>query len=175
MLYGSVGGQATYQTSGLSVANHTVTATYAGNGTYSGSNDSMTQRVVKSRSTTALTTSANPADFADSVTFTATVAAASGSNVPSGTVDFTDMTTNASLCSGVSLTSGGMADCVISDLGPGSHQIRAHYSGDASFAASNDSIGQVILRVATTVTLRSAPQPSVHGQGVRLSAQVIVH
>ena len=82
-------GVATFSTSSLSVASHSITAVYGDNGNYLSSTSSAISQVVNQASTsTSLTSSANPATFGQSVTFTATVASAGGT--PTGTVTFMD-------------------------------------------------------------------------------------
>src|SRR5207302_6439180 len=68
-------GTATFATSTLSVAAHSITAVYGGDTNFTGSTSSaLTQTVNKPGTTTALSSSANPSAFGQSVTFTATVA-----------------------------------------------------------------------------------------------------
>src|SRR5207249_4697421 len=84
--------QATFTISALSVASHTITASYTGDSSFvSGSaSDSATPQVVnKDASTTAVSSTANPSVFGQAVTFTAIVSAvAPGSGTATGTVTF---------------------------------------------------------------------------------------
>jgi hypothetical protein len=105
--------------------------------------------------TTTLSSSLNPANPGDSVTFTAAV---SGSG-PTGTIDFTDGGSSISACSAVPI-GGGSAKCTTSALGPGTHSIVAKYSGDSLNAASQSvALSQVVNGggpVSTNVALASA-------------------
>src|SRR5207253_402671 len=85
-------GTATFSTSALSVAAHSVTGVYGGDTNFGGSTSSTLTQIVNSASTTtAVASSANPSAFGQSVTFTATVAAtAPGAGTPTGTVTFKD-------------------------------------------------------------------------------------
>src|SRR5206468_2667339 len=66
---------ATFSTSSLAVATHTVTGTYNGSSNFNGSNGTLSggQVVTKANTSTALASSANPSVAGQSVTFTATV------------------------------------------------------------------------------------------------------
>lgn len=83
--------------------------------------------------TTALTSSANPATAGASVTLTATVTPASGTANPTGTVTFKDGTTT--LGTGT-LNASGVATYATTALAQGSHSLTAVYGGDSTFAAS---------------------------------------
>jgi len=85
-----------------------------------------------------LTSSENPANVGDSVTFTATVTPASAYfGVPTGTMTFYD--SGAPLGSAVAL-SGGAASFTISTLASGTHSITAAYSGDNWFAVGSSPV-----------------------------------
>ena len=82
--------------------------------------------------TTAVTSSSNPSQPGDVVTFTATVTKSSGSGTPTGTVTFKD---GATVIGTVALA-GGVATLATSSLATGNHAITAVYGGDATFAGS---------------------------------------
>src|SRR5438876_12198110 len=100
-------GTASFSTSGLSVANHTITANYLGDSNFNTSTSTaLTQTVNKGNSTTTVSSSANSSVFGQSVTLTATVSAQSpASGTPTGTVQFLDGSTNI----GTGTLSGGTA------------------------------------------------------------------
>ena len=87
--------QALFSYASPTAGSHSITAVYAGNGTYAGSTSAALTEVVnvstKTGTTTSLASSANPATPAQAVTFTATVAGV-GSNtpVPTGSITFLD-------------------------------------------------------------------------------------
>src|SRR5207245_7492102 len=65
----------TLATSSLSVASHSITAVYAGDGNFATStSNTVNQSVGQAATSTTLSSSANPSVFGQSVTFTATVA-----------------------------------------------------------------------------------------------------
>jgi hypothetical protein len=99
------------------------------------------------------------------VTFTATV-----SPVPDGgTVSFTVDSVPLGGPVPVSTTTG---QAVPGGLGrdlhaePGTHQVKASYSGNANFAPSTATLLQVVGRAPVATTLTSAPNPSLFGHPV---------
>jgi len=106
----------------------------------------------KAATTTALSSSVNPSNSGQSVTFTATVTSVAGT--PSGTVTFKDNGVAISGCSNKTLASG-QATCNTSGLAPGNHPITADYNGDTNFATSTGTLagGQVVnSEVSVTVS-----------------------
>ena len=97
----------------------------------------------------ALTSSVNPSDFGQSVTFTATVSSASGT--PTGTVQFKDGGTN--LGSAQSLTNG-TAQLTTAALASGNHVITAEYSGDSTFESGSATLaGGQTVKAAPTLSI----------------------
>jgi CSLREA domain-containing protein len=90
----------------------------------------------KGSTATVLTSSVNPSDFGESVTFTATVTSAGGT--PTGTVQFREgpdlFGTPVTCVAGAGHTC--TAQISTSSLGVGTHNISAEYSGDANFVNS---------------------------------------
>jgi hypothetical protein len=123
---------------------YNVTAT--GNGITGSATFSLTNN--KAATTTAVSSSVNPSDLNQSVTFTATVT--SGGETPTGTAQFKDNGTN--LGPPAALNPGGVAQLTTSALTAGTHTITADYSGDANFLGSSGTLagGQVVR-----------PQPSL--------------
>lgn len=80
---------ATLTTSALTMRQYTITADYSGTSTLQESSDSVDQVVNRVATATVLTSSLNPSNVGDPVTFTATVTCG-GSPVASGTVQFSD-------------------------------------------------------------------------------------
>ena len=121
--------------------------------------------------TAALTSSQNPSQPNQPVTFTATVASNSG-GLPTGTVSFTE--NGSAVCTAVPLGTGGQAPCTTSTLLPGMHAIAATYSGDQNFATSQGGLNQLVNQAgaSTTTTLTVAPNPATAGQVVTLTATV---
>jgi hypothetical protein len=94
----------------------------------------------RSTTTTALSSSANPSSFGQSVAFTATI-----SPVPDGgTVQFSIDGNVVGAPAPVDATTGRATGPVIASLLPGSHTIGAAYSGDPNFSPSTDSLVQMV-------------------------------
>ena len=164
-------GQATFATAILSAGNHAVSATYSGGGSYSGSVGTLAggQDVNQASTSTAVSSSADPSTFGQSVTFTATVS--SGAGTPGGTVQWN--IDNSDVGSPVALVSG-QATFNTSTLGAGNHVIKATYSGAANFAGSNGTLagGQDVNQAGTTTAVSSNNNPSGSGQSVTFTATV---
>src|SRR5205085_4128321 len=105
-----------------------ISAVYAGSTAYAGSPSvALSQSVSAASTTTALTSSLNPAGTGQAVTFTAKVSAvAPGAGVPAGTVQF--VIDNVNFGSPVSLVSGSASSAAITTLTAGSHSVQAVYS-----------------------------------------------
>ncbi|MBI0295058.1 Ig-like domain repeat protein [Streptomyces sp. PRKS01-29] len=152
----------------------TVTAAYGGDADFAPSSTTSTHTVLVSAATTSttVTSSPDPSVTGRAVTFTATVAPTPpGAGVPTGTVtfDFGDGTATATAS-----LSGGVATVVHSyTTAVGSpYTVTAAYSGDVNFSSSAGTDTQTVDPASTTTTVASAPDPSVVGQPVALTATV---
>jgi len=125
---------ATFSTSSLSVGSHSITAQYNGDSNYSGSTSPpFTQMVTgKINTITTLTSSPNPSNNGQTVTFTATVSPSAAS----GTVQFFDGATSL----GTSNLVSGAATLQTSNLSPGKHSITAQYGGDSTNNGSTSAV-----------------------------------
>lgn len=94
--------------------------------------------------TTMISSSLNPSNTNQAVTFTATVT--SGATVNSGAVTFTDSTTGATLCNNVAVNGSGVATCLVpaGTFTERVHTIMATYNGNATFATSNANLQQTV-------------------------------
>jgi hypothetical protein len=124
--------------------------------------------------TTTLTSSLNPSNSGQAVTFTATVAGSSKTlPVPTGTIQFYAYLTPLGT---VSLNASGVATVTTSTLGVGSNTIAALYSGDANYASTSaNPVIQVVKSTtltSTTTTISSSVNPSTSGQAITLTAAV---
>ena len=123
---------------------------------------------------TALTSSINPAMVGTPITFTATVAAlTTGSGAPTGSVTFTDqMGMNATEPLTAISNYQASATFTTSSIGIGADIVRATYSGDAVFAASAANLAQTVTGSPVTITFTATPNPVVAGQTVTLNATI---
>jgi pro-kumamolisin-like protein/Big-like domain-containing protein len=138
------GGVATFSTSGLAVGSHSITAVYTGNVNFVASTSGvLTQMVNKAKTTTGLTSSANPSHKGKPVTFSATVHPAFGGS-PSGTVTFKDGTKV--LGTGKVNASTHKATFTTTKLSVGTHSISAHYPGDTKFLGSKSTVLKQVVK-----------------------------
>jgi hypothetical protein len=147
---------ATFSTSALAVASHSITAEYDGNASFLGSVSSVvTQTVNRAYTTSAVVSSLNPSGFGASVTFTVTVSpVAPGAGTPSGTVVFKDGGTTLD----TKTLAGGTAAFTTTALSATTHSITVEYSGDASFRPSTSSaLSQVVNKASPTSTVTVTP------------------
>jgi Bacterial Ig-like domain (group 3) len=121
---------------------------------------------------TTVTSSVNPSEFGQSVTFTAKVSSARfGLLKPTGTVEFFDGVTE--LGTG-SLNKSGLATFTTSTLAVGSHSITAEYEGDSNFNGSTSApLSQTVNLPSTSTRIESSRNPSVYGQSVTFTARVV--
>jgi len=169
-------GVATFTTSTLSVATHSITAVYAGDTNFATSTSSAVSQVVTQASTTTtVASSVNPSSFGQSVTFTATVTAvAPSSGNPTGTVTFKDGSNTVG--SGTLSTTAGVTTATFStsSLSAGSHSINAVYAGDTNFQTStSNAVSQVVNQDGSSISVTTSGSPSVFGQAVTFTATVI--
>ncbi|HKW81285.1 MAG TPA: Ig-like domain repeat protein, partial [Casimicrobiaceae bacterium] len=156
---------ATCTTSTLSVATHSITAAYGGDGNNAASTSATLSQVVNSAgptgTTTTLASSSNPSTFNSSVTFTATV---TGSG-PTGSVNFKDGGSSIGGCSAMALSGSGnsrTAACTTTTLSVATHSITAAYGGDAGNAASTSAaLSQVVNSAGSSINVALASNGGV--------------
>jgi YVTN family beta-propeller protein len=161
-------GQATLTISGLAAGQHSITAVYNGDTSFSTSTSAaVLQRVNQAASTTTLSSSANPATFGQSVTFTAVVTSDGG--LPGGTITFKDGATTL----GTANLGNGVATFNISALTTGGHSITAIYGGDSNFNPSSSAVLiQTVIQAPPAVSLGSSLNPSSFTRAVTFTASV---
>lgn len=167
-------GVATCISSAFNAGTHPVSATYNADANYNTSTGSLAggQVVDKANTTTAVSASANPAVFGQTVTFTANVTAnAPGAGTPTGNITF--VVDGNALCA-AAVMSGGSATCSTASLSVGNHTVSATYDSDANFNGSNGSLagGQSVGKADTTTVVTGSQNPSVYGQPVTFTATV---
>ncbi len=104
-----------------------------------------------SPTTTTLTSSLNPSNFGQSVTFTATVTSQGFKGTPTGTVTFYNGTTSIGTSN---LNKSGVATLTTSKLPVGTDRITATYNGDSNFAPSTS---PVLRQVVDGAVVRFSP------------------
>jgi uncharacterized delta-60 repeat protein len=121
------------------------------------------ESLTQAATTVALTSSANPEQFAQQVTFTATVSAAAGT--PVGTVQFFD---GATLLDTEGLVAGS-AQITTSSLSVQDHTISAVYGGSRFLAAAESSLTQTISKADQSISFAPIADKA-YGAGAILSA-----
>jgi hypothetical protein len=160
---------ATYTTAALTVGNHNITATYAGDFNFDASTSNLVVQVVTGYPTaTTLTVSPNPATAFQTITLSSQVSSQFGS--PMGTVAFFAGTT---LLTNATVNSSGLATATVDTLGAGSYDISAVYQASTNFATSRSPVVvEVVNGAPTTTVLTSSLNPSAFGQSVMFTAKV---
>jgi hypothetical protein len=163
-------GVATLTTASLSAGAHSISAVYSGDANYGGSTGSLAQTVGQAGTITTISSSLNPSNFGQPVTFTATVSSPAG--IPTGAVQFQDGAGGANLGAPIAL-SGGVATLTTSSLSVGTHNITAVYSGDSNFSGSaSPALAQVVQGTDIAVTLKHHPHVAVDGGRLTFVARV---
>ncbi len=149
--------QATFVTSTLSPGTHSLRAVYVGNFNFTGSQDTTAQSVGQVATVTGIQSSKNPSTFGDAVTLTGVVTpTASAPGSPTGTVTFTEG--GAVLGTAPVTTVGGQrqASITLDSLSGGTHEIKATYSGDATYGGSSSAAyAQVVQRAVSTLAVNN--------------------
>jgi Big-like domain-containing protein/MBG domain-containing protein len=164
-------GTAALTTNGFAAGSHTISATYSGDASFTGSSGSvgLTVNPASSSSTTTVTSSANPATVGQTMTLTATITAPSS---PAGNAQFYD---GAALL-GTAVVSGTTARLTTASLVGGGHAITAVYLGNGQIPPSTSpAFAQYVQPSgaktrASTVALAASPSPATLGSNVTLTA-----
>jgi len=136
-------GSAAVSTSTLPLGSDPITATYNGDASNNTAIASLTQTVNKTGPSVSLTSSVNPSNFNQSVTFTATVA-----STATGTITFLDGATTL----GTGVVNNGTASLSTSSLTPGVHPITASYGGDSNFSSGvSTPLSQTVNKTTPTL------------------------
>ena len=167
-------GNAAYTTSSLPVGTHTLVAHLQSDATNDASTSApLTETVATIATTTALTSSANPATAGATLHLTAQVAAASTNSAAgplTGTVTFSE---GATTLGSATLNGSATATLDLTTFPVGTHTLVANYAGDQNHAPSTSApFTQTVANAATTVQLVSSANPSTAGRGITLTAVV---
>jgi hypothetical protein len=160
-----VSGAATCQAPTLFAGEHKVTAEFSGDADFVASGGALTQSVTKVASHTTASSSANPADTGETVTFTARVLGGLPGESPAGTVTFSDGSTSLGTAPvHATLPGQGAAAFETDGLSFGTHHVVATYSGDDAIDPSSAApIAQTVNARASDLeppTTHSSPRPS---------------
>jgi hypothetical protein len=138
-------GRSTFAASLATAGGHAITAIYSGDGNFAASFHAIALQVIAppalAPTTTAVLASAKVVDKGQTVRFKAAVRASSGAGTPTGVVSFL---TGDVVVARVRLNAAGRASFKRRFTANGRFVIRAVYSGDSTFAASEQSITEQI-------------------------------
>jgi hypothetical protein len=164
-------GQAALTTSSLAEGTHSITAEYAGDAYFLASTSAVvTQIVQKIAPAVSVVSSLNPSFVSQTVTLTASVAVPVGAPTPTGTVTFMD---GPDVLEIVALNGSGQAVHVNTTFISANHSIRIEYGGDGTTTPGTSPVlNQLVYRNPVTVSGMSAPNPSLVGQAVTITAIV---
>ena len=155
----------------LSVGNHPVTVSYAGDSNNLAANAALALpgQIVNKASTTTSITPPSAINLGSSVTVNVTVTAqAPGSGTPGGSVTVSDGSASCLVT-----LSGGTGSCLLTPPAPaGSHQLSALYAASANFASSTGSSTLTVNAAPAGTVLTSSVNPVTAGQTVTLTATV---
>jgi hypothetical protein len=160
-------GHAFVSTSALEVANHAITAAFTSTDPNTlNSSGALSQTVQRADTQTGVTSSRNPSELGQSVTFTAQVSAVSpGAGTPGGSVQFSDNGTD--FGAPQSLDGSGGASIPTTALTVGVHTIAATYTpAGGSYNGSSGSVSQTVERARTTLTYDGATSGDFHDAAV---------
>jgi len=144
-----------------------ITAVYQGCSAFGSSTSTQLSQIVSPETTTtAMTSSANPARPGKRITFTATVAS-QFSGAITGSVTFLAGSQDL----GTIPLSGNRSSVTTSFASTGTYSVSATYNGDANNLGSMSTLSQDI-DATTTTTLSSSLNPSTYGQEVPFTATV---
>lgn len=159
-LTGPVGTRTAQCTTSFSTGSHSVTSHYNGDGNFDPSTSSASvQAVGQSGTTTVVTSSQNPANVGQNVTYTGTVTSTTTfAGPPTGTVTFSDNGTPITCTNGgtsVQTLSSGVATCQTSyaNTTGSPHTITGVYSGDGNFTGSNNTGSPLIQIVSSSLSM----------------------
>jgi hypothetical protein len=147
----------------------TVTASYSGDAIYSPSTQTGTEVVQRANTTMSLSSSLNPANTDQAVTFTATVAPSGAT----GVIHFVFVYNNASASYSAPIVNG-VAVFPVASMLPGTTSVTAAFDGDLRYNQSQSSPLIQQVRRPTTTSLQVSPfTPTVFGTPVVLTAEII--
>ena len=159
-------GTATFSTSSLPAALHNIAAVYGGDTNFTGGTAATLVQQVQYPTSAGLVSSATSVTFGTVVTFTATI---TDTTTPAGNVTFLD---GANPLAVSPLDSSGTATFSTSSLPGGTHTIGMIFGGVTTWATSSAATLLQTVTPASTATTVVAPNPSLDGAVVAITATV---
>jgi hypothetical protein len=150
----------------------TLTATYGGDASFTGSSDTEPHTVDQADTTTTITADTpEPSVVGEPVTVSFSVTADSpGSGTPTGNVTVT-ISGGPESC--VDTLAAGVGQCLITPTSAGPRTLTATYDGDANYNDSSDTEPHAVDQADTTTTITAdTPDPSALGEPVTVAFSV---
>ncbi len=159
-------GVATLTTAALGVGDHSLAASYGGDGAFDASvSETSGHSVLPDSTSLGLTSSPSPSVVGHAVLLTATVSPVGAG----GSVEFR----NGVASLGTATIRDGVATLSVPGLCGGTYSLAADYAGDAShYVSTSPAIVHVVDPAPTTVSVASDLNPSLIGQAVSFTATV---
>jgi hypothetical protein len=162
-------GVATFTTSSLAVAHHTIVAYYAGDATHSDAIATVSQQVLTDYPTILVFTSPSNTGIVN-LPATFNIAVSSTTGIPTGTVTVIDGASGPTLAN-LTLDGAGHATFINTFPTIGTHTLYATYIPTGSYAGSSAVLSEFI-DAGTTTVLASSPNPANQGQAITFTANV---
>ena len=172
------------QTIDLPGGTHLITATYAGDNSFTkpASPATETLTITPVATTTNMSASTNSTTVGASVTLFANMSASNvfSNHAPTGTVKFFSGNTqvgSATLSGNTSISTGqanGFASTATTSLPFGQNSVTAQYSGDNSYATSSSTATTIMVLYGTTMSLNANPNNVIYGQGTNVTVTAMV-
>ena len=158
------GGAAVLTLSNLSAGAHTIKASYLGDANNASSTSAtISVTIAQATASLAVSSSLNPSQLNQGVTFTATLTPIS----QGGTLTILD---GQNVVSGTSTWTPGRVTVTTGTLTVGKHSITATWSGDSNVAAGTSPVLTQTVQGASTLTVSAGSGPFPYGQPVTLTA-----
>jgi hypothetical protein len=171
-------GVATFTTSTLAAGSHQISAVYQGDSDFASSTSAaLTETIQKIATSTAVSSSANPADAGAAVAFTVTVTAGSTTTPNVAITGSVSLMEGSTVLGTGTLTASGTgpatatATVTVSTLAQGSHAITAVYAGDTNYVTStSNGLLETITLATSSNTLTANPTTAIATKPVTLTA-----
>lgn len=168
------GAAASFSISSLSAGSHTIVAVYSGDSTYASSTSApVVETMAQIGTSTAVSSSTNPAPAGAAITLNAAVQA-SVANPTGGPISGTVTFMNGGTALGtVTLNANGLASLPVSTLPLGQDNITAIYKGNANYIASTSApITITVQQAMSSTALATSASPSTVEDPITLTATV---
>ncbi|MFF4281614.1 Ig-like domain repeat protein [Streptomyces kronopolitis] len=164
------GAATTHAYASAAASPYAVTLTYSGDANFLASSGTDLHSVEPATTTTTVTSAPDPSVTGKAVTVTV-APQAPGAGVPTGQAVFDFGDGSPVLTAQLENGTATVVHTYTSAAGS-PYTITAHYSGDADFAPSDDTLSHVVAPAATTTVVTSSAEPAAVGQSVTLIARV---